>query len=310
MNLGISTSWNAALHTDSNKIIQEVKNLGFDKVELSFNFTSSMVETVRRLVEENQIKVVSLHNFCPIPDGLKREEALPDCFSLASTDESTRQKAVGFTKRTIDTAAALNARAVVLHCGRVEIPSRTEDLISLYARGLKDSRAFSQIREDIIAERRQNAMPYFENSLKSLEELNTYARGKNILLGIETRFYHREIPSLDEIGAILEAFKGSQIYYWHDTGHAQLMETLGFCSPDEYINRYGNAMIGIHAHNIIGCCDHQAPVHGEFDFNRITPYIKSDTIAIIEAHQPASKQELRESKEYIERLWNGKNTGS
>jgi sugar phosphate isomerase/epimerase len=310
MNLGISTSWNAALHTDSNKLIQEVKSLGFDEVELSFNLTAFMVEAVGKLVEENQIKVVSLHNFCPIPEGLKREEALPDCFSLASPDETIRQKAVGFTKRTIDTAAELNARAVVLHCGRVEVASRTVELIALYERGLKDTSAFSQIREKIIAERRQNAKPYFESSLKSLDELNTHARVRNILLGIETRFYYREIPSVDEIGIILEAFKNSQIHYWHDTGHAQLMENLGFCSRDEYINRYGKAMIGVHAHNIIGCYDHQAPVRGEFDFNRITPYIKSDTIAIIEAHQPASGQELRESKEYLERLWNGRGTGS
>jgi sugar phosphate isomerase/epimerase len=298
------------LHTDSNKIIQEVKNLGFEEVELSFNFTSSMVETVRKLVGENQIKVVSLHNFCPIPDGLKREEALPDFFSLASPDETIRQKAVGFTQKTIDTAASLNARAVVLHCGRVEIPSRTGELTVLYAHGLKNSLSFSQIRGEIIAERSRNARPYFESSLKSLDELNSYARVKNILLGIETRFYYREIPSLDEIGIILETFEGSQIHYWHDTGHAQLMENLGFCARDEYINRYGGSMIGVHAHNIIGCRDHQAPVNGEFDFNRIAPYIKNGTIAIIEAHQPASGEELRKSREYLERLWYGKNTGA
>ncbi len=309
MDLGISTSWNAALHTDAKTIVREIKDLGFSQVELSFNLTSSMIADVRSLVDDNQIKVISLHNFCPIPEGLKREEALPDCFSLASTSDTIREKAVEYSKRTIDTAAALNARAVVLHCGRVEIPSRTVELIALHERGLKNSAVFSQLREEIIDQRRRYAKPYFENALKSLEKLNAHARDKKILLGIETRFYYREIPSLEETGIILETFRNSQLRYWHDTGHAQLMENLGFCGPDEYISRYGASMAGVHAHNIIGCYDHQAPVRGEFDFNRITPYIGSGTIAIIEAHQPASSRELRESREYLERLWNGKTTG-
>jgi sugar phosphate isomerase/epimerase len=217
---------------------------------------------------------------------------------------------VGFTKRTIETAASLNARAVVLHCGRVEIHSRTVELIALYERGVRDTSAYMQIRSEIIEERRQNAGPYLESALKSLAELNDFALEKNILLGIETRYYYREIPSVEEIGIILDRFKDSAIHYWHDTGHAQLMENLGLCGHDEFLKRYGRAMIGVHAHNILGCYDHQPPIRGDFDFTRLNPYLKDGLIAIIEAHQPATGQELRESKEYLERLWNGKNTRS
>ena len=305
MSLGISTSWNAALHAHAKPIIQEIKTLGFQEVELSFNLTSRMIEEVRELVDDRQIKVVSLHNFCPIPDGLKREEALPDCFSMASPDETIRQKAVGFTKRTIDTAVSLRAKAVVLHCGRVEIPVRTGELIVLYSQGLRNSPAFAEMKNNIEEERRLNAPRYFESALKSLEELNRHARERNIFLGVETRFYHREIPSLEETGIILQTFKNSNIYYWHDVGHAQLMENLGFCRRDEFIERYSGAMLGVHLHNIEGCHDHRAPVKGDFDFNRLTPFIKKETIKIIEAHQPATGPEIIKSKDYLERLWNG-----
>ncbi len=303
MGLGLSTSWNAFRYEDAQGLVFEIKDLGFEAVELSFNLTGRIVEGIAGLVDRGAIKVTSVHNFCPIPDGLARPQALPDCYSVAAPEDEERSTAIKFAKRSIDTCARLNARAVVLHCGRVQVPCRTKDLIGLYSYGQKDSPQFIRLRDEIIRERKAKIRPYFDSLLKSLDELNAYASKQGVILGIETRIYYREIPSFEEIGRILTEFKDSNICYWHDTGHAQVMQELGFVRHQDYLDAYAGRLAGIHIHDVSGCRDHQAPGTGNLDFSFLTPYLKKDSIKILEIHHPATVVQVKEGKSRIESVF-------
>ena len=302
-NLAISTSWNAYQFVDGEKLLFEINKLGFKAIELSFNLTLEMVKQIAVSRSKLDINITSLHNYCPIPDGVSRQLALPDCYSLASLDEAERCLALKFTKRSIDTASSLGAKVVVLHCGRVQVPDYTRQLINLYNQGLKDSLEFTEIRTKMIYQRQLESAKYLTQVFKSLDELNAYAKLKDVLLGVETRFYYREIPDINEIGVILNKFNNSQIYYWHDTGHAQLMENLGLAKHKDFLERYSDRLVGVHLHDILGCQDHLAPLEGNIDFQMLKGYLKKDTLKVIEAHNPATSEELIKSRNYISQLY-------
>ncbi|OIO36355.1 MAG: hypothetical protein AUJ74_02620 [Candidatus Omnitrophica bacterium CG1_02_44_16] len=295
----LSTAWNADRYQNGNSIAREIYSLGLKKLELNFSLTSKMVEEIFNFTRQNGVAITSLHNYCPIPEVMPREKALPDCFSLSSMDEAERKKALEYTKITISTAKKLKAKTVVLHCGRVEIADHTRKLIGLYNQGREKSEEYKQIFNAFIKERKTKSQGYLGQILKSLEVLSSFALKLDIFLGIENRFYYREIPSYEEFDILFDRFKNKNVVYWHDVGHAYILEKLGFMKEMSLLKKFGAHLYGAHLHNIKNLVDHQAPISGDFDFHKLKPYIRSNTIKVIEAHSQAEPESITRSILYL-----------
>lgn len=298
--ISISTAWNALRHTSGKKMVGELTKLGFDSIELNVHVTPSMAEEVLALVERGRVRICSLHNYCPLPDGIEREKAAGNILVLSSTDEAERAKAVEQTKRTIEWAARLGAPSVVLHLGRVPISVRQREALTLIGAGdLLQARAI--VTEDLM-ERAAVRAPYIESVIRSLQEVAPHAEALGVKLGLETRYYFAEIPSLDEFMMIFRNVSSPALGYWHDTGHAHTMETLGIGSQDNYLKKYGDRLIGMHLHDAVGGSDHRAIGCGNVDFWRVLSYAKPDTQLALEIHGQASGQDLIRSRVLILRV--------
>lgn len=295
----LSTSWNSSLHKNGSDIINEIKAIGFDTVELNFALTEDVVKDILRMKEESKIKVSSLHNICPLPEEIKPTEASPDYYSLASCDEEERKRAVALTKNTIDYAKRFEAKAVVLHAGRIPIKDHTRDLADI----VDDEERFNRLKAQMISERRDNRGGHLDSVIKSLDELTAYANELGVSIGIENRYYYREIPIKEELEIIFKNFKIGSLYYWHDVGHAEVFDRLGLASHRDLLDEFSSRLIGVHLHDIIGMVnDHKAPGLGTFDFNIVKPYMKEDTIKVVEVHQPAAGIQIRQGIKYLTKI--------
>jgi len=294
-----STSWNSSRHKRGIDLINEIKALGFDTVELNFALTKDVVDEIASLKDRSSIKVSSLHNMCPLPDGIEPKDASPDYYSLASPDEKERAMAVRAAKNTIDYAERLEARAVVLHAGRVAIKDRMRFLASLKG----DARRFEAFKKDMVEERKAKAPAHLKYAVDSLRKLAPYAAKKGIRLAVENRYYYREIPLFEELEEIFRNFESGELFYWHDVGHAEVFERLGLRYHKDLLEAFQKRLLGIHLHDIIGLMqDHQAPGFGTFDFRTIRPYIKKDTMMVIEAHAPATADQIRQGVKFLKKV--------
>ena len=89
----------------------------------------------------------------------------------SSRDENERQCAVRHTMRTIDTAAALGAKMVVLHLGLVPMRDYTMRLIGMYAEGRSETAKFQKLREKAVAVRDKKRQKHLDQVYRTLDEV-------------------------------------------------------------------------------------------------------------------------------------------
>src|ERR1700761_3545132 len=100
--LSCSTCWNSQRHSDGEAMIEEILDLGFERIELGHGIRLTLMEGILRAAEKGKVKFSSLHNFCPLPGEITRPS--PDCYQFSSPDLRERERAVRFSHQTIDFA--------------------------------------------------------------------------------------------------------------------------------------------------------------------------------------------------------------
>ncbi len=290
----LSTSWNFQTQPDIKKMLRAIKDLGFNAIEIGHHFSEQRVEDIIRLVDILKIKVVSIHNFCPLPPQPQVKRGSSDYYRLSSLDEKERRKAVKYTKRTIDTAQRLSVKAIVIHGGTVELQKNYGHIIlqSLITDKI-NFKEYLRLKQRLLEKREREKERHLEAVTESFKEILPYAQKAKVNIGLETRYYPEEIPSLYEIRHFLKLFNNERLFYWHDVGHAEVNERLGIMPHLAFLEEFSNHMLGIHLHDIRGLEDHNAPFTGDFNFYKISHYLKDDLIKVIEVNSQSTSWQLK-----------------
>jgi sugar phosphate isomerase/epimerase len=285
--ISLSTMWAKGRFGNMMDFAAKAMEFGFTHIEADSSRSPQMLDELIK----SSIPILSIHSPCPA--RLSSKGIPSSSLSLSSLDEIERKEAISLAKETIDLASKVGAKAIVLHMGEVPVdpsglsPSGQsleldKKLKQLYRQGLSKSQEYSQTKEQLISQRASRASRYFESAEKSLEELSRYARQRGIMLGLETRFYFHEIPSLDEMTKLLGGTDKDSVGYWHDMGHAEVNQRLGFARHEEWLSRFKNRMIGIHLHDILGITDHYCPGRGDVDWSLIARYLPQGVLKVCE----------------------------
>lgn len=298
----LSTCWNSHRHTDGREMLREIHDLGFEFAELSHGVRISLLPGILDAVDAGEIKISSVHNFCPLPMGVN--QAAPNLFKFTSSDRWERDNAIKHTLKTIETATRVKAGAVVLHLGRITMRDYTEKLLELAGRGESNTRKYEKLLTEALEKRENRKEKYSERADELLKQFIEAAAIVGIRLGIENRDAIEELPFEGELPFWLRGFSGDHTGYWHDTGHAQIKEHLGLILHRFHLENLADRLIGMHIHDVLPPGrDHQEPGTGSVDFASLAPYVRPEIIKVFEFSPSLSSEAVLRGVSHVKNLW-------
>ena len=297
--VALSTMWAVGRFPELTGFFDAGRRLGFARFELNHAINSAMLEG---LSLDSMIR--SIHEPCPAdpPMGVLKERN----WLVSAPEEENRRQGVAAVRRSIDLAHKLGVGVVIVHPGRVDIDTHPEsELMSLYHAGKADQPEYAQIKERLVAARAAQAETNMRSVRRSLVELAEYAARMGVRLGLENRYHYPEIPLPDELEDLLSLGCGEVVGYWHDVGHAQVLEHLGFGTHEEWLRRFGGPrgrILGVHLHDVAGITDHQAAGKGQMDWEMVARYLPVGALRTCEFLASNSPEEVAAGARLLARV--------
>lgn len=292
--IGLSTSWNGP-GSNPAQLLEQDRGLGFRRIEAYAHFTLDALRALAAAAAQRGMHIGSLHGPCPVAQP-------PTGDWLASTNPSESGRAVDAHRRTIDAAAEVGAKAIVVHLGNSGAASRQGSIFDAIGRYGRLSNEHVRLRDSAWKEREAAKGPHLDVALKNIRALGEHALGTGVRLGVECRDAYNEIPSLDEFAQVLETCAGLPVGYWHDAGHGAKLDYLGFLEHEEFLRRYGAQLVGMHIHDTQNGRDHLAPGRGSTDFGMLARYLRPETIRTLELHRTVVATDISRALDLLEPL--------
>jgi len=275
-------------------MLREIVDLGFDRVELGHGIRISLMPGIQKMFDAGEVRFTSLHNFCPLP--VEVMTASPDCYKFSAASSGERERAIKQTFQTIDFATRLNTPFVVLHLGQVNMPPITDQLIELAKTGKYLSRKYVRLKIGAVQKRERLAPAYLKRVKECLGRIIEYAASKNVRIALESRRGYEEIPTERELPGLLGEMVSAQLGYWHDFGHSQIKENLGFIDHAEWLRLIGPRALGCHVQDCVWPAkDHEPPFTGAVDFEKLIPLLPTNCLFVWEMSPNKTADAIRRS---------------
>lgn len=277
--LSLSTCWNSHRHSDGRALAHEARELGFEWIEVSHGTKISLLPGLLDAVKAGDIKVSSLHNFCPAPVEVMMDA--PDVYEFTGAKLWERERAIKLTAKTIEMAARFGTDRVVIHLGSVPMKSITTRLEKMTHEGSLYSRDYSDLKLKLVSLREKASKLHLDRIRTALTELLPECEKHRVRLGIETRSHYEQLPNQREMLTLMEEYRDCPwIGAWHDFGHVQRQANLALLDHELYLKQIAPHLIGCHVHDVQWPArDHRAPLStGGVDLKHL--------ISLVPAHVP------------------------
>jgi sugar phosphate isomerase/epimerase len=296
--LSLSTAWfkDPALPTPA--ALAEVRRLGFGAIEWGISPLRINADQVAAAVAAGEISVSSIHAVA----GFNAEAGIdPRGSHIGSPDDAKRSATIEALCRTVDLARRVGARAVVTHAGAIggALAQGVAALVARYqAQG--DSPDFRRELEELRPLRAAEAPDRLARTIDSLGEV--VRRVGEFPIAVEVHYYYSSLPHPDELQAMFDAL-GPWLGYWHDCGHARMMEIFAGVPEMSWLDRFRDRLLGVHIHDMIRTADHQPPGQGGLDLAGVAARVAGHPcVRVVELSSNWSAEQVMAGRLHVEKI--------
>jgi len=308
MKIGISTNWNSSRHEKCGDLIDEIKAIGFEAVELGYNLTADQAAEIKAVADQGDIDIDSVHAYCPVP--IEAPHGYPELHLLASLDEDERVMARIMVEKTLNFTAEIGAKAIVLHAGRIFLKSLFSN-INTYtladatgAAGGNDGEHYLKLLKKAVKRRQARARRYFDGFCLSLDTILPQFEELGITLCLENLPSIEAFPDMQEMLMLKARYDTPALAYWHDIGHGQVREFFGWERHDEVVNTLLGVTRGCHIHDARPLLnDHLPPGRGAVDFDMLRGFTDDRIIKVFEPSRDVTPEDLGKSLRFVRERW-------
>ena len=270
--------------------------MGFEWIEVSHGTKISQLPGLLDAVKAGEIKISSLHNFCPAPVEVMMDA--PDAFEFTAPKAWERERAITLTKKTIEMATRFQTDLVVVHVGSVPMKSITTRLEQIVIDGGLYSREFTELKLQLVAARDKASQEHLDRIRVALAELLPECEKYKVRLGIETRSHYEQIPNQREMAVLMQEYHDCPwIGTWHDFGHVQRQANLALLDHEIYLGEIAPRLIGCHVHDVQWPMrDHRTPLSAKgVAFETLLPLVPRGVPLIWELAPSQKREEIIEA---------------
>jgi sugar phosphate isomerase/epimerase len=298
----LSTCWNSKRHTDGRAMLREIRELGFAHAELSHGIRLGLLPGLTEAVAAGEIKISSVHNFCPLPLGVNH--ASPNLYQFSDERPRERELAVKYTLKTLDFARRVQAPVVVLHLGSMEMKDYTGKLSAMLEHDGQKTAKYEKLRAEAAAARTARKAGAMQRVRAALELILPEAEKRGLKLGIENRQGLEEFPLDEDFEHFFREFDSPSMVYWHDIGHAQIKENLGFINHAQHLESLTGRLVGFHVHDVVfPAGDHAPPGKGMVNFAALKPFVQPEHIKVFELSPSLPSAAVKCGAAHVKAIW-------
>lgn len=295
--IALSTCWNSARYRDGEHVIAEIAELGFEAVELSHGLKLSMADgLVQGLKQHPQLKVSSLHNFCPMPPSVLVDD--PNVYEFSSSSPQEQEKALTATRRTCELAQQVGVNRIVLHLGTVPMSEPEKELNRLIFDGRHETERYQALLDDARHARERLAPLAWQNVRKCLPVLAEMAEMFGVTFGLENQPRFSDFPLPHELHNVFSEYREDHFQFWLDVGHAQIQDFMGFTPLCHWQEEFGHRLLGFHLHDVrFPCFDHQYPGLGDVYWDQLRLEKYPDAVKVWELNPNIPRYLIEEGRQ-------------